>query len=79
MLTLVLVESVTLALLAGGSASACAWLISLGGDPTGGFLPIFMFKPQDIALGVALAALVGLVGRRDAGGRRDASARSLTR
>ena len=60
-LTLVLVESMSIALLAGGIGLFFAWLISLGGDPTGGLLPIFTFKPQDIVLGVTLAALVGLL------------------
>jgi putative ABC transport system permease protein len=60
-LTLVLVESMSIALLAGGIGLFFAWLVSLGGDPTGGLLPIFTFKPQDIALGVTLAALVGLL------------------
>ena len=34
---------------------------ALGGDPTGGFLPIWVLKPQDMAIGFGLAALVGLI------------------
>jgi putative ABC transport system permease protein len=36
------------------------WLISLG-DPTGGALPIFFFRPQDQAVGWVLVLLLGLV------------------
>jgi len=60
-LALILVESVSLSLLAGGLGIGIAWLLSLSGDPTGGFMPIWIFKPQDIALGFGLAALVGLI------------------
>jgi len=60
-LVLILVESVALSLLAGGVGLGIAWLLSLSGDPTGGFLPIWVLKPQDIALGFGLAALVGII------------------
>lgn len=60
-LGLVLVESVTLSVLAGGIGIGLAWLFSLGGDPTGGLLPIFMLMPEHIALGLGLAVLLGVV------------------
>ena len=48
-LVLILVESMALSVVAGGVGLGIAWLLSLGGDPTGGFLPIWVLKPQDIA------------------------------
>jgi len=60
-LTLVLVESVAISVLAGAVGLGLAYLLSLGGDPTGGLMPIWVFRPQDIALGVGLAVLLGLV------------------
>lgn len=60
-LGLVLAESFLLALLAGGLGLAIAWaLIALLGDPTHGFLPIFFIPAGGLALGVALALLLGL-------------------
>jgi putative ABC transport system permease protein len=60
-LVLILVESMTLSLVAGAVGLGIAWLLSRGGDPTGGYMPIWMFKPQDMAIGFGLAALVGLI------------------
>jgi putative ABC transport system permease protein len=60
-LTLVLVESVTISVLAGAVGLGLAYLMSLGGDPTNGLMPIWVFRPQDIALGFGLATLLGLV------------------
>ena len=39
--------------------SASRGCSALGGDPTGGFMPIWMLRPQDMALASALAALRG--------------------
>jgi putative ABC transport system permease protein len=60
-LVLILVESMALSLTAGAVGLGIAWLLTLGGDPTGGFMPIWVLQPQYIALGFGLAALVGLV------------------
>ena len=54
-------ESLTLALSAGALGIGLAYLVSLGGDPTGGLLPIFMFTPTDIAIGLVLAIVLGLI------------------
>jgi putative ABC transport system permease protein len=60
-LVLILVESMALSLLAGGLGLGLAWLLTLGGDPTGGFMPIWVLRPEYIALGFGLAAAVGLI------------------
>jgi putative ABC transport system permease protein len=60
-LTLVLVESVALSALAGAVGLGLAYLVSLGGDPTNGLMPIWVFRPQDIALGFGLAVLLGVI------------------
>jgi putative ABC transport system permease protein len=60
-LNLVLAESLTVALFGGVIGLFFAWMIAKGGDPTGGFLPIFLLKNQDLVLGLALAVLLGLL------------------
>jgi putative ABC transport system permease protein len=60
-LTLVLAESVTIAVLAGGVGLGLAWLIGQGGDPTGGMMPIWTLRPVDAGIGVGLAVLVGVL------------------
>jgi putative ABC transport system permease protein len=57
---LVLLESCVLALVAGGLGLALAWLIDSRGDPTGGYLPVFYMPSRDLALGLALAVLLGV-------------------
>ena len=60
-LGLVLAESLLLALLAGGLGLAIAWaFITILGDPTHGFLPIFFIPAGGLALGALLALLLGL-------------------
>ena len=61
-LGLVLAESCLLAVLGGALGLAAGWtLITLGGDPTHGNLPVFYFPPPDIAFGVGLTLFLGLV------------------
>ena len=60
-LTMVLAESVLIALLAGATGLGFAWLIGQGGDPTQGFLPIWTLRPVDIGIGLALATTLGVL------------------
>ncbi|HEX3555212.1 MAG TPA: FtsX-like permease family protein [Thermoanaerobaculia bacterium] len=61
-LALVLAESCLLAALGGALGLAIGWaLITAGGDPTHGNLPVFYFPPPDVALGAGLTLLLGLV------------------
>ena len=60
-LRLVLIESLTIAVLAGMAGLAIAWVIGQGGDPTGGLLPIWVLRPVDIAIGLGLAAVLGII------------------
>ena len=59
-LTLVLCESLFITVVAGGLGLAVAWLIVQRGDPTG-VLPIFVLPPSNIAVGVGLMVLMGLL------------------
>ena len=60
-LSLVLGESLLIALIGGGLGLGAAWLIVQRGDPTGGLLPIFVLPARDVAIGVALVAGLGVV------------------
>jgi putative ABC transport system permease protein len=60
-LLLVLAESLFMTLLGGGLGLAVAWLVVRQGDPTGGLLPIFILPASNIAVGVGLMVLMGLV------------------
>ncbi len=60
-LSLVLGESVLIALIGGAAGLGLAWLIVQQGDPTGGMLPIFVLPPRDVALGAVLIVALGLV------------------
>ena len=60
-LLLVLSESLFMTLLGGGLGLAVAWLIVQRGDPTGGLLPVFILPPSNMAIGVGLMAVMGLV------------------
>jgi putative ABC transport system permease protein len=58
---MVIVESCVIAVIGGGIGLGLSWtLISLVGDPTGGFLPTFYFPPRDLIFGIALVLLLGL-------------------
>lgn len=59
-LSLVLLESCTIAVLGGGIGLLIAWILIAQGDPTGGMLPIFHFPTRDLVLGIGLVALLGL-------------------
>jgi putative ABC transport system permease protein len=60
-LRLVLAESLFIVVLGGGLGLALAWLVTLGGDPTHGLLPVFMLPVRDLAAGVALMVAMGLI------------------
>jgi len=60
-LALVLAESVLISLVGGGLGIAGAKLFTLGGDPTGGMLPIFYLGWDYMAARLFLALLVGLI------------------
>jgi len=60
-LVLVLAESCALAFLGGGIGLALAALAISGGDPTGGYLPIFYFPGRDVVWGVAFVFVLGFV------------------
>jgi putative ABC transport system permease protein len=60
-LSLVLAESCALALLGGALGLALAMAFTSGGDPTGGMLPLFFFPGRDVAMGIGLAVLLGLL------------------
>jgi putative ABC transport system permease protein len=60
-LSMVLLESCFIALLGGGLGLAVSWVIVAGGDPTGGFLPMFYFPVKDLIAGVVLVLLLGVV------------------
>ena len=60
-LLLVLAESMFIALAGGVLGLGLAWLFVQNGDPTGGMLPIFVLPARDIALGVTLMVLMGML------------------
>ena len=60
-LGLVLAESCALAFLGGGIGLGLAALAISGGDPTGGYLPIFYFPEKDAVMGAVFVILLGFV------------------
>lgn len=60
-LALVIAETIVVAAVGGGIGLGLAKLFTLGGDPTGGFLPFFYLPPDVIVMGLALALVVGLM------------------
>lgn len=60
LLGLVLLESVLLAVIGGGAGLLIAWMITQGGDPTGGMLPAFFLPTRDVVLGVGLILALGI-------------------
>ncbi|MGE0405102.1 MAG: ABC transporter permease [Candidatus Korobacteraceae bacterium] len=60
-LVLVLVESITVALVGGALGLGLCKLFTLRGDPTGGMLPFFYLPPETVLLGMAASLVVGIV------------------
>jgi putative ABC transport system permease protein len=60
-LTLVLAESLIIAVIGGGVGLLVSWLLVRRGDPTGGLLPVFVLPGRDLAAGAALVVTLGLV------------------
>jgi putative ABC transport system permease protein len=60
-LSLVLLESCAIAILGGGAGLLVAWILIQGGDPTGGFLPLFFFPGRDVVVGAVFVLLLGVV------------------
>jgi putative ABC transport system permease protein len=60
-LSLVFAESLFIALIGGGLGLAVAWLFVQQGDPTNGLLAVFVLPPRDLAIGIGLIVLMGLV------------------
>ena len=59
-LALVLMESVTIAVLGGGLGLLVGWVIIAQGDPTNGMLPAFYFPVRNLIAGVGLVLLLGI-------------------
>jgi putative ABC transport system permease protein len=59
-LTLVLAESMFIAVVGGGFGLAVAWAIVARGDPTGGLLSPFVLPQRDVVAGIGLMAAVGV-------------------
>jgi putative ABC transport system permease protein len=60
-LALILMESCLLAVLGGALGLGLARLMTAGGDPTGGMLPLFYFPTRDLLTGLALSLVLGLI------------------
>jgi putative ABC transport system permease protein len=60
-LTLVLSESVLIAVIGGSLGLGLAWLFVQNGDPTNGMLPIFTLPARDMAIGAGLILVLGLI------------------
>ncbi len=59
-LSLVMAESMFIAVVGGGLGLATAWAIVARGDPTGGLLTPFVLPRRDLVLGIGLMAAVGV-------------------
>ena len=58
-LGLVLIESLALAVVGGAVGLGVGWLLIGLGDPTGGFLTVFLIPTRDLVLGGVLVVLLG--------------------
>ena len=59
-LSLVLVESLLIAVVGGAIGLGLSWMVIQQGDPTGGFLAAFHVPPRDLVLGVGLTLFLGI-------------------
>ncbi|HET9372713.1 MAG TPA: FtsX-like permease family protein [Vicinamibacterales bacterium] len=59
--TLVLIESVFVAVLGGGLGLGAAWLIVQAGDPTNGMMPTWTLLPRDLGVGFGLMLVLGFL------------------
>lgn len=60
-LTLILSESVLIAVLGGSLGLGAAWLIVQQGDPTNGMLPVFLLPSRDVIIGGVMIVMLGLI------------------
>jgi len=60
-LMLVMAESCLLAGLGGLIGLLLGWVLTLGGDPTGGQLPLFYLPPRDVIVGLAITIALGVI------------------
>jgi putative ABC transport system permease protein len=60
-LTLVMLESCLIAVLAGFGGLSVAWLIALGGSPVPDLLPVFYIPQGDLIVGGLLAIALGII------------------
>jgi len=60
-LSLVLGESVLIAVLGGSLGLGLSWLIVQRGDPTNGMLPIFILPNRDVAIGAVMIVVLGVI------------------
>lgn len=56
----VLVESCIVAVTGGALGLGLAWLVTAGGDPTGGMLPMFFIPPRDLITGFGISVALGI-------------------
>jgi putative ABC transport system permease protein len=60
-LTLILAESCLIALIGGTLGLGGAWILTLGGSPAPGLLPIFYIPTPNLILGASLVIVLGLI------------------
>ena len=60
-LSLVMAESCLLTVLGGVLGLGLAVVLTAGGDPTGGMLPMFFFPVRDVLIGLGISVALGLI------------------
>ena len=60
-LALVLAESCLIAIIGGAMGLGAAWLLTLGGSPVPGLLPVFYIPTPNLLLGALLIVVLGLI------------------